>query len=87
MAVRETLDHAADQPDSLLAALAAASEDGDRLSQDELFAPVVLFLVAVPENVTSLLSNGVIALLGHPDQLHLLRHISCAFSRRAVRGR
>ncbi|MEU2541776.1 cytochrome P450 [Streptomyces iakyrus] len=70
--MRETLDHAADQPDSLLAALAAASEDGDRLSQDELFATVVLFLFAGHENVAGLLSNGVIALLRHPDQLDLL---------------
>ncbi|MFJ4283929.1 cytochrome P450 [Streptomyces massasporeus] len=72
-AVREALDDAVDQPESLLAALAAASEDGDRLSRDELFATVVLFLIAGHENLTSLLSNGVIALLRHPDQLHLLR--------------
>lgn len=72
-AVRDALDQAEDHPESLLATLAGASEDGDRLSRDELFATVVLFLIAGHENLTSLLSNGLIALLRHPGQLQLLR--------------
>lgn len=72
-AVRDALDGAADRPDSLLAVLTGASEDGDRLSREELFACVVLFLIAGHENLTSLLSNGVLVLLDHPGQVRLLR--------------
>ncbi|MFH0522155.1 cytochrome P450 [Streptomyces sp. M41] len=72
-AVREALDQAQDRPESLLSTLAGASEDGDRLSRDELFATVVLFLIAGHENLTSLLSNGLVALLRHPGQLRSLR--------------
>jgi len=58
--------------DGLLALLVAAAEDGDRLTEDELFANVVLLLIAGHENLTSLISNGVVALLDHPDQLALV---------------
>ncbi|MET9257176.1 cytochrome P450 [Streptomyces sp. NPDC003717] len=71
--VREALAEAADRPGSLLAVLSGASEDGDRLSREELFATVVLFLIAGHENLTSLLSNGLVALLGRPDQVRALR--------------
>ena len=57
----------------LISALAAAEEAGDRLSTQELFATLVLILVAGNETTTNLISNGVLALLRHPEQLALLR--------------
>jgi cytochrome P450 len=56
---------------SLVAALLAA-EDGDRLTQEELVANVLLFLFAGHETTTNLLGNGVYQLLRHRDQWQLL---------------
>jgi cytochrome P450 len=57
----------------LLSALVQAEETGDRLTEDELFATVVLLLIAGHENLTGLLGCGTLALLQHPDQLEGLR--------------
>ncbi len=48
-------------------------EDGDRLSPDELIGMAWLLLVAGHETTVNLISNGVLALLRHPDQLAALR--------------
>ena len=58
--------------DDLLSALVHASEAGERLSDDELFATVVLFLIAGHENLTSLIACGTLALLQHPEELQKL---------------
>ena len=63
---------AAPQED-LITALAAAEEEGDRLSEKELFGILVLLLVAGNETTTKLIGNSVTALLDHPEQLALLR--------------
>ena len=60
--------------DDLLSALIRTSdEDGDRLTANELTGTVWLLLVAGFETTVNLISNGVLALLSHPDQLALLR--------------
>ncbi|UNO39327.1 cytochrome P450 [Streptomyces sp. MST-110588] len=60
--------------DDLLSALIRTSdEDGDRLSGEELVGMAFLLLVAGHETTVSLISNGVRALLRHPDQLAALR--------------
>ncbi len=60
------------QPD-LITALVEAEEAGDKLSQDELYAMVMLLIIAGHETTVNLIGNGTLALLCHPDQMALLR--------------
>ncbi|PPK69117.1 cytochrome P450 [Actinokineospora auranticolor] len=72
--VAEVIEHKRANPaDDLLTALIRAEEDGDVLSDDELVSQVVLLYVAGHETTVNLISNGVVALLRHPDQLAALR--------------
>jgi len=59
--------------DDLLSELICAEDDGQRLSETELIATCVLLLVAGHETTVSLISNAILALLRHPDQLAALR--------------
>lgn len=62
--------------DDLLSALIRTQADdgtGDRLAPDELIGMAFLLLIAGHETTVNLISNGVRALLAHPDQLALLR--------------
>jgi cytochrome P450 len=60
--------------DDLMSALIHGSDDdGDRLSPDELLGMAWLLLVAGYETTVNLISNGVLALLTHPEQLAALR--------------
>jgi cytochrome P450 len=56
-----------------MSALVEAEEAGDRLRRDELLGMVFLLLTAGHETTVSLITNGVRALLDHPEQLALLR--------------
>ncbi|GGV77027.1 cytochrome P450 [Streptomyces thermoviolaceus] len=60
-------------PDLMSALIRTSDEDGDRLSPDELRGTAWLLLVAGHETTVNLISNGVLALLTHPDQLAALR--------------
>lgn len=62
----------APQPD-LLSAMIDAADHGARLSEDEIFANATFLMTAGHETVTNMLSNGVLSLLRHPDQLERLR--------------
>ena len=57
----------------LISALIEAEEAGDKLSEAELFSMVILLIVAGHETTVNLISNGVLALLQHPDQMAALR--------------
>lgn len=71
---RRAAPRAADAEGStLLDALIAARDDGDRLSHDELLSMAFLLLIAGYETTASLIGNGMLALLHHPGQLAALR--------------
>lgn len=59
--------------DDLLSAMIAVEDGGDRLSVAEVVATAILLFGAGFETTTNLISNGLLALLGHPDQLNRLR--------------
>ncbi|MEV4432421.1 cytochrome P450 [Streptomyces sp. NPDC049555] len=64
----------ADPGEDLLSALIrTTAEDGDRLSSEELIGMAWILLVAGHETTVNLLTNGVFALLTHPEQLAALR--------------
>ncbi|HEY3037651.1 MAG TPA: cytochrome P450 [Pyrinomonadaceae bacterium] len=54
--------------ENLLSALVQAEEQGDRLTEDELFANCVLLMIAGHETTTNLIGNGILALLQDPVQ-------------------
>ncbi|MDT0322187.1 cytochrome P450 family protein [Streptomyces millisiae] len=59
--------------DLLSALLGTADGAGDQLSQEELLGMCWLLLIAGHETTVGLISNGVLALLNHPEQLAALR--------------
>ncbi len=56
----------------LISLLVAAEEQGEVLSEEELYAQCVFFLFAGHETTSNLIGNGLFCLLRHPDQLALL---------------
>jgi cytochrome P450 len=63
----------ANPDDSILSALIAAEEEGDRLSSDEVVSTALLLLIAGFETTVNLIGNGAVALLGDPDSWNRLR--------------
>lgn len=59
--------------DDLLSAFCQASQDGDRLSDEELTQNAIFLFVAGHETTTHLIGNGLHALLSHPAQYQALR--------------
>jgi pimeloyl-[acyl-carrier protein] synthase len=57
----------------LISALGAAELDGNKLTDYELLANVILILVAGHETTVNLIGNSVISLMRNPDQLDLLK--------------
>ena len=57
----------------LLTGLVEAVKEGERLTQEELVANVIILLSAGHETTSNLIGNGLLALLQHPDQLQKLR--------------
>jgi cytochrome P450 len=65
--------HRARPRDDLVGVLVAASDDDDRLSEAELLSSLFQLIVAGHDTTASLIGNGVVDLLDHPEQLRLLR--------------
>ena len=63
----------AEPTEDLVSALVRAEDEGDHLSQNELYSMVVLLIVAGHETTVSLITNAVLSLLSNPDQLAELR--------------
>ncbi|MFT7245551.1 MAG: pimeloyl-[acyl-carrier protein] synthase [Candidatus Azotimanducaceae bacterium] len=59
--------------DGMISRLIRAEEEGDKLSETELYNTCLLLLVAGHETTTRLISNGVFLLLESPQQLAQLR--------------
>jgi len=59
--------------DDLLSALVRAETDGERLSNEELYAMCVFVFLAGHETTTNGIAIGVLALLQHPDQFAALK--------------
>ncbi len=64
-------DRRASPREDLISALVKAEEAGDKLTEEELVATIVLLLIAGYETTVNLIGNGVLALLQHPEQRRL----------------
>jgi len=60
--------------DDLMSKLAVLMDEGESLNQVELCSVALLVTGAGFETTVNLISNGVMALLQHPDQLEILRN-------------
>ena len=69
----ERIRKAPEAHEGLLSRLVGAEATGDGLTQDELIQTVFTLLVAGHETTTSLIGNGLLLLLQHPEQWRLLR--------------
>jgi cytochrome P450 len=70
----EAVDRQASHPvEGLIKALMEAEVDGDRLSDDEVVANVIVTMVGGQETTTNLIGNGLLTLLRNPAALAQLR--------------
>jgi cytochrome P450 len=58
-----------DPGDDMISQMVHAQEDGDTLSEDELFSMVFILYFAGHVTTVNLIGNGVVALLTHPGEL------------------
>lgn len=72
--LRQLIERKRTQPtDDLLSALISARDEGDKLSERELLNNAQLILNAGHDTVANHLSNSLVTLFRHPDQIALLR--------------
>ncbi|WP_322779883.1 cytochrome P450 [Frankia sp. Cas4] len=57
----------------LISALAQVEAEDDRLTAAEMLGTLLVLVVAGHETTVNLISNGILALIRHPDQFELLR--------------
>jgi pimeloyl-[acyl-carrier protein] synthase len=69
-AVRRQATH---PTEGLVNALTTAEVDGDRFTEDEVVANIIVTLVGGQETTTNLIGNGLLTLLRHPDEMERLR--------------
>jgi len=63
----------AEPKDDLISMMTAVRDEGDGVTDDELFDTCVTLLIAGHETTTSLIANGMLQFLRHPSQLTALR--------------
>jgi cytochrome P450 len=72
--LRDLIAAKAESPgDDLLSELALVTDEGGRLSPQEILSMAFLLLTAGFETTVNLIANGMLALLRHPEQMVLLR--------------
>ena len=70
---RDAVQRQAIEPtEGLVNALTTAEVDGDRLTEDEVIANVIVTMVGGQETTTNLIGNGLLTLLRNPDELNRL---------------
>ena len=67
------ISEASKPTEGLINALTTAEIDGDRFSEEEVVANVIVTMVGGQETTTNLIGNGLLTLLRQPDQLERLR--------------
>ena len=71
---REAIREQKDRPgEGLVHALLVAEVDGDRLTEEEVVASLIVTMVGGQETTTNLIGNGILTLLRHPEVLEELR--------------
>ena len=71
---RDLVRQQADKPtEGLINAFATAEVDGDRFTEEEVVANIIVTMVGGQETTTNLIGNGLLTLLRNPDQLQRLR--------------
>jgi len=71
---REAVRRQATEPaEGLVNVLATAEVDGDRLTEDEVVANIIITMIGGQETTTNLISNGLLTLLRHRSELTRLR--------------
>ncbi|MGH3472813.1 MAG: cytochrome P450 family protein, partial [Nocardioidaceae bacterium] len=72
--LRQLVEAKHDEPgDDLVSDLIAARDGDERLDNQELLSTIFQLIVAGHDTTTTFIGNAVVALLGHPNQLELLR--------------
>jgi cytochrome P450 len=66
-------DHRQQRRDGLISAFLNAEIQGDRLTDDEIIANVIVTMVGGQETTTNLIGNGVLSLLRNPGELERVR--------------
>ncbi len=61
------------RPQDDLISILASTDEGERLTDDEIVSTCIVLLFAGHETTANLIGNGLLALLRHPEQLALLR--------------
>jgi cytochrome P450 len=69
-------DHRATPRNDLVSHMIAAQDAGDQLTDDELISNCVTLLLAGHESTKYTITNGVLTLLRHPEQLNALKQDS-----------
>ncbi|TCP29446.1 cytochrome P450 [Scopulibacillus darangshiensis] len=73
--LRDWIDKRRQDPrEDMISDLILAEQEGDKLTEQELYSLVFLLLIAGHETTVNLIGNGVLALLQHPEQKRLLQN-------------